>query len=72
MKTYALTVKCPLRVGSSAAIANYLAIKDCNISDSLSVRDKKRPVFSCASALKCEADVILATLSDALPMRAAL
>ena len=41
MKTYAMTVKCPSARGVVAAIANYLADQDCNISDSSQFDDKE-------------------------------
>ena len=45
MTNYILTVKCPTRVGLVAAIANFLAERQCNITDASQFDDTERERF---------------------------
>ncbi|MBB3995578.1 formyltetrahydrofolate deformylase [Sulfitobacter undariae] len=60
MKKYALTVTCPSKRGIVAAIANYLADTDCNITDSAQFDDKETANFFMRVSFESEGDAELA------------
>jgi len=60
MKKYALTVTCPSKRGIVAAIANYLADRDCNITDSAQFDDKETANFFMRVSFESEGDAELA------------
>ncbi|AKS47487.1 formyltetrahydrofolate deformylase [Octadecabacter temperatus] len=63
MSQYALTVTCQSKRGIVAAIANYLADNDCNITDSAQFDDKETGNFFMRISFETASDGDLASLS---------
>ncbi|MEM5521466.1 formyltetrahydrofolate deformylase [Sulfitobacter sp. AS59] len=64
MSKYALTVTCQSKRGIVAAIANYLADNNCNITDSAQFDDKETGNFFMRVSFDCDDSTDLAALTD--------